>query len=486
MACGRRLKRSTVCDLKKFSKDHRKTKAVQKKLSMQKNSIKQSRIRQMSLDDRRKRRASLASDDGEMMSTRDAWVYSVTLIIYIMYPTLVRFPFELLQCRDVDGERWLERDLEERCFEGNHLTMLISVAIPALLLYALGIPLLSFATLNTHRHKLSTNKYRFRLGLLYSGYRPERFWWEIVVAARKVLIISMASFGFNERLQVHLVLGLMLILLICHYTFLPFDVHSKDGELLHRVERNSLLALICMLWAGVVFNIDLGAGCNSMLCVFTHNTLVVMVIAVNVVLMTYGVCLFAYFWLKRNHLLEKIESIGHRFSMDHRPSSKRAGDLAASLAEGEGEGDGSRKRTWSNPMNPAFEMEVAAAVAATDEQTAAVAEKRRRKNSIIRKTRKKSIKAGALRRMLRNQQATTTLTEKSAGLKKMEVELLTIQNGGNFQGEMKEEQVNEVNNNVTYSDSERSDGDEWEIDVDEDTGKEYKWNTVTNESEWVE
>ena len=86
--------------------------------------------------------------------------------------------------------------------------------------------------------------------------------------------------------------------------------------------------------------------------------------------------------------------------------------------------------------------------------------------------------------MLRNQQATTTLTEKSAGLnKKREVELLTIQNGGNFQGEMKEEQVNEVNNNVT---SERSDGDEWEIDVDEDTGKEYKWNTVTNESEWVE
>ena len=80
--------------------------------------------------------------------------------------------------------------------------------------YGIGLPLGSFLLLYKFRHRLHTDKFRFRLGLLYSGYRRDRWWWENVVAARKVIIICFSSIWFNETIQVHLVLGLMMVLLV--------------------------------------------------------------------------------------------------------------------------------------------------------------------------------------------------------------------------------------------------------------------------------
>jgi hypothetical protein len=330
MRCGKPLRASIRCEtLNKKKKPKRKQRSDQLSIEMTskstgdtnkegkhstelsggdeiKRSEEEENIKQKSQPTK-----SVASDQDKRMSTRDAWVFSVTLISYIVYPTLVRFPFELLQCRNVNGNLYLERDLEEPCYKSGsrHIAMLWGVAIPALLLYALGMPLGIFIIMWRARHRLDTNKYRFRLGLLYSGYRSDRWWWELVVSARKVMIISLASFGFNEDVQVHLVLGLMLMLLVCHYTFQPFELSNRQGELLHRVERNSLLALISMLWAGVVFIMAKDHKCVTDLCIHLHNMLIIIVILVNVVLLVHGGWLFSYFWLKSQHVFEKIEHL---------------------------------------------------------------------------------------------------------------------------------------------------------------------------------
>ena len=100
----------------------------------------------------------------------------------------------------------------------------------------------------------------------------------------------------------------MMLLLVAHYSFLPYDTTTKEGRLLHKVERNSLVALLSMLWAGVVFLMDSDQKCNSTLCIYVHNALVLMVILINVLLLSHGSYLFVYFFCKRNHLLEKIDS----------------------------------------------------------------------------------------------------------------------------------------------------------------------------------
>ena len=128
------------------------------------------------------------------------------------------------------------------------------------------------------------------------------------MAARKGIIICFSSIWFNETIQVHLVLGLMMLLLVAHYSFLPYDTTTKEGRLLHKVERNSLVALLSMLWAGVVFIMDSDQKCNSTLCIYVHNALVLLVILINVLLLSHGSYLFVYFFCQRNHLLEKIDS----------------------------------------------------------------------------------------------------------------------------------------------------------------------------------
>jgi hypothetical protein len=77
---------------------------------------------------------SAGTDDNLLMSTRDAWSFSLSLCFYIMYPTLVRFPFALFQCRNIGDEYYLERDLQENCNGSRHLSYMIALAIPALLL----------------------------------------------------------------------------------------------------------------------------------------------------------------------------------------------------------------------------------------------------------------------------------------------------------------------------------------------------------------
>ena len=77
---------------------------------------------------------STGMDDNLLMSTRDAWSFSLSLCFYIIYPTLVRFPFALFQCRNIGDEYYLERDLQENCNGSRHQTYVFLLAIPALLL----------------------------------------------------------------------------------------------------------------------------------------------------------------------------------------------------------------------------------------------------------------------------------------------------------------------------------------------------------------
>ena len=70
-----------------------------------------------------------------------------------------------------------------------------------------------------------------------------------------------------------------------------------------------MLALIVMLWAGVVFIMAGEHRCETPLCVVVHNGLVVVTILVNAMLMGYGTYLFGYFWCKRNRVFTNLRRV---------------------------------------------------------------------------------------------------------------------------------------------------------------------------------
>jgi hypothetical protein len=245
-----------------------------------------------------------------------------------------------------DNTLWLSSDMEEECYVGRHLANIVGVAVPGLLVYCVGMPLVAFLILYRHQRQQTTNKYVFRLGLLYSGYRRDRWWWEGVVVIRKVGIILTTTFLYSDTLQLHVMMLILILSYAAHHTWLPFhvvnldngggsaggsgstdvrgrrivqsvqrqslasdDIASEvnvtmDGLLLHKLERNSLLVLLLLLWSASVFVVGT-RQCDTWLCVGLTGAVFVS----NVIFIVQGFSLFVKYFLQRTKLAARLGNL---------------------------------------------------------------------------------------------------------------------------------------------------------------------------------
>jgi hypothetical protein len=263
-----------------------------------------------------------------LLKTRDVWVYSMMLYFYVMWPTLVRFPMYMLSCvklhtsdfvfEEYGNLTWvqtsyLRHDVEEICWRGEHLANALAIALPGFLAYGIGLPLMAFMLLYSNRDQLYDKKYTFRLGLLYLGFREKRWWWEGITASRKLGIIMLSAFAHDDSLQLHFTLATLIVAFALHSTYHPFDIVSKasladgdddedshkscclcccgggersEGVILHRMERNSIIISILLLWSAVVF--ILAPTCTSGFCYFLSNMCIVFLILFNLLFLWGG------------------------------------------------------------------------------------------------------------------------------------------------------------------------------------------------------
>ena len=101
---------------------------------------------------------------------------SVVVLLYLAYPTLVKQSMGALACEKVGDALWLAADLQEPCFVGAHLTVVLLVSLPQILLYTVGLPLAATIHLYRRRKRLGDKQVQFRWGLLYAGFR-HKVWW---------------------------------------------------------------------------------------------------------------------------------------------------------------------------------------------------------------------------------------------------------------------------------------------------------------------
>ena len=126
---------------------------------------------------------------------KDYTILSITLMLFLSYSMLVRLCFSMFKCPYVDGKAYLMADLQEPCYEGEHIMYTWLLTVPQIVLYVFGLP--TFAILLVLRNKdiLYSKKFYTRYGLLYMGYREGREWWEGVIALRKISIVAIGTFG---------------------------------------------------------------------------------------------------------------------------------------------------------------------------------------------------------------------------------------------------------------------------------------------------
>jgi hypothetical protein len=241
-------------------------------------------------------------------SYADAFTASSVLCWFLMLPSLMRVGFGVFQCRSVGNPDvdFLVISMEEHCWKDYHLSFAVFVGAPMLMIYAVMFP--SLILLRLHRAKLvrsASPNLLLRFGLLYSGYRPKKFWWELIVLMRKYCIIAASTIIVSDKNQLQIVLGVFIIALHMHDSNEPFGRSLATHRLLHRFEMLSLLLLTFLVWSGLYFS-SFSHLCGTTQS-FACTMCVVLILLLNVgymVLLT-GNC-FSQFCKRNSHVKKKL------------------------------------------------------------------------------------------------------------------------------------------------------------------------------------
>ena len=196
---------------------------------------------------------------------------TAVLLIFVLYPTLVRFSTQILKCVEIDGDTFLIADLQEPCYRGRHLQFVLYLGLPETILWVVGLPCAAVIALSHHRRREAKIRKRlrgpcvcaeqetctcklqihhnldvmldrssFRYGILYRGYRSKFWWWEVVLAFRKVAIsvLVVLSGVIDKEQQILFACYLVFLCLILHLMATPFTAIGPTGKkvALHKME----------------------------------------------------------------------------------------------------------------------------------------------------------------------------------------------------------------------------------------------------------
>ena len=189
---------------------------------------------------------------------KDFTILSIVLMLFLFYPTLVKLTLSMLKCPSIghEGKMYLMADLQEPCFTGQHQVYMYLLTIPQLLVYVLGLPLTAALLILRNKNKLHKEQFATRYSLLYIGYRKDREWWELIIAFRKVAVVSIDTFGAVMGvvdLQAFVALGVVFISIVLHLLFQPFDTATKNGKRLHNLEFIALCVCWFTFWGGLLY-----------------------------------------------------------------------------------------------------------------------------------------------------------------------------------------------------------------------------------------
>ena len=194
----------------------------------------------------------------EWIKIKHRMVLTMTLMIFLCYPMLVKLCLGMLKCPSIGNVKYLMKDLQEPCFTGRHSMYIIILTIPQLILYIIGLPLIAGLLILRNKERLDDPEFRIRYGLLYRGYDKGREWWELTVALRKVAAVSIGTFGSLigiPEVQVGLALFVGLISIVMHLVGQPFGDPNGKSKQLHFMEFFSLVVIWFTNWGGLMLYI---------------------------------------------------------------------------------------------------------------------------------------------------------------------------------------------------------------------------------------
>jgi hypothetical protein len=104
-------------------------------------------------------------------------------------------------------------------------------AIAYAVMQAIGIPLLVGILLFKNRRNFESNTFRWRYGLLVSGYKVNFFWWELFLMLKKTLLVVMVDLtnNYDRFLRTFLVEIVLFISMLMELFCRPRESHQPSS-----------------------------------------------------------------------------------------------------------------------------------------------------------------------------------------------------------------------------------------------------------------
>ena len=205
----------------------------------------------------------------------------------MFYPTCCKAAFMLISCRsgmfDGDFHQYLNDDLDQPCWNPTHLTAVLMIGIPTLVVWVIGMPLFIFVVLESHRREKHNDKVRFRYGMLMEGYEDAYFYWESVIASRKMMVIGVSVFmsSFTVDIQAYVGIGIVILFMTMHISANPYN-----SKVLDQMEKYALLTAFATLYIGLLFYISQQDGVDNSTLVIVGS---VSIVALNFLYLSFAV-----------------------------------------------------------------------------------------------------------------------------------------------------------------------------------------------------
>jgi hypothetical protein len=186
-----------------------------------------------------------------MKYMKEEFVSTIVIVLTFLHPNLVKYLFSTLSCKELDpGEYWVRGNYDIRCWDDNHISHILMVVLPGILIWGIIAPGICLAVLIHNRRNLRSLQVRLRLGFLFNGYNNKYYYWEFLIMYRKILIIFCSTFltSISISLQALTVSILLTVSLYMHLNMNPF----RSSEM-NEMEKRSNLVAIVTIYCGLYY-----------------------------------------------------------------------------------------------------------------------------------------------------------------------------------------------------------------------------------------
>eukprot|EP00347_Sterkiella_histriomuscorum_P014593 403360292 len=199
---------------------------------------------------------SCVNYDGNWYSRQGSNVctQSVTsiILIFMAMPSITTISFSVLNCQEIfnDGDKYFVSDLNIKCWEGLHNQYAKFVGIPIIVIWVVGLPIITLATLIKNRIALKESQNITKYGFLYVGLNHESFYWEILIHFRKIAMISINVFFRSFKPQYRALIGFIILIV---YIEILQKIKPYQTQRLNDLEWKANIAAFSVFYGGLFF-----------------------------------------------------------------------------------------------------------------------------------------------------------------------------------------------------------------------------------------